>query len=118
MSKRKTFRSYTAVLILAYLHRYGFIGIFALPFLWARNQRTYLLSMGIGCCIWAAYDIIGYLRRWKHIFCSWQSASHKEMTPHHIQWRNIRKRDTFIPAFLFAALGITALAFAICANTI
>lgn len=103
MSKRSS-RDFT-IILLAYAHRYVYpILIVALPMLYGKENM--LLAMGIGCILFAIYDLIGYIRRWKHIYCSFQNAYHQKMTPSHIVWSKVKKTDAYgIPA-IFGFLGI------------
>lgn len=60
----------------------GVIALALLPVLF--NNEAGLLAMGIGFVLLALYGFIGYTRRWKHIYCSLQSAHRRKMTPNDI----------------------------------
>ena len=60
----------------------------------------------------SVWTFVGYKRRWKHIFCSYQNAYHRKMTPGRIDWDQIKKSDAYgVPLifFLFALAGIAVL---------
>ena len=93
---------------LALMHRYLFPILFAavFPAACADAGWNYGVCLGIGSLLFAAYTLIGYLCRWKHIYCSYQNASHQKMTPNRIDWRTVKKSDAYgIPLF-FGAMGI------------
>lgn len=94
----------TMVILLAYMHRYVYpVLIIILPLLFGGDAL--LLFMGIGFLMLAAYDLIGYKCRWKHIFCSLQNAYHKKMTPASVNWSKVRRSDAYgIPA-IFGVFG-------------
>lgn len=89
---------------LALMHRYlfpVFIAVFASAC--THTKSDYVLCLGIGSLLFAAYTLAGYLLRWKHIYCSYQNASHQKMTPNRIDWSTIKKSDAYgIPAIFFA----------------
>lgn len=96
----------------ALLYRYLFLlAIIIVPSciakLFYENTRYGVsLWVGIMCILYATYSLIGYLCKWKHIFCAFQNAYHQKMTPNHINWNKIKKRDAYgIPAIFFS-LGI------------
>ena len=74
--------------------------------IWA-EQTVYILGIGfIGFSIWS---LIGYKRKWRHIYCSYQNAYREEMTPHSIQWHKIKKSDAIGGPVIFLAMGIILL---------
>ena len=96
------------IIALACVHRYiwpYFIIFVSL----AVGGSNLLLLMGVGMVLYAAYSVIGYQLRWKHIYCSYQNAYREEMTPQHIRWGRIKKSDAYgIPAII-AVIGIGAI---------
>ena len=60
----------------------------------------------------AAWSFIGYKRKWTHIYCSYQNAYHKAMTPDAVNWNSIKKTDVYLVPLIFFLLGIVALLFA------
>ena len=102
MSRKQHTRpaSATRIRLLAYAHRYLFpVLAVLLPVLLARSKTQALLGMGIGLTFYGVYTLLGYLLRWKHIYCSWQDVAHQKMTPGNIQWKNVRKTDAYgLPA--------------------
>lgn len=65
-----------------------------------------LLAMGIGCVLFAVYELVGYICRWKHIYCSYQNAYHQKMTPNNIRWHTVKKTDAYGISTIFGFLGI------------
>ena len=110
MSKRST--RHTVIILLAYANRYLFpvvIVLITLFFDAIYGEKYAALVMGICCILFALYELIGYIRRWKHIYCSYQNVYRQEMTPHDIRWNKIEKKDAYgIPA-IFGIFGIVAI---------
>lgn len=96
------------IIFLAYVHRYLFPVLIVLPPLAFGRQYT-LLAMGIGCILFAAYTLIGYLLHWKHLFCSYQNACHKQMTPDRINWNQTKKADAYGMPVIFGVMGLAML---------
>ena len=93
------------VVALAYAHRYVYpICIMVFP-LKMGGQNAFLL-IGVGFVLYAAYSLIGYRLRWKHICCSYQNAYRKEMTPNKINWSKIKKTDAYGVPAIFAVIGV------------
>ena len=106
MKKREP--TQTGVIVLAYLHRYGWVAIlFALIFLLRFWEILY-----IGFIVHAVWSFVGYKCKWKHIFCSYQNAYHQKMTPDSIKWSSIKKSDAYGIPLIFLTLGVLALIFA------
>lgn len=63
--------------------------------------------------VFSIWSLLGYLLKWKHIFCSFQNAYHMPMTPNKINWSIIRKSDAYgIPAIFFIlGLGLIIVLF-------
>ena len=94
-----------SIKILALMHRYLYLPLILLLSLKIADERC-LLLIGSGLVLYAAYSLAGYLLRWKHIFCSYQNAYRKEMTPDRIRWGTIKKTDAYgIPA-IFGIMGM------------
>ena len=96
-------------IVLAYMNRYVFpFSIIFFSTVFGEEYKS--LMMGGGCIIFAAYQLVGYICRWKHIYCAYQNASHQKMTPHNIRWHTVKKSEIYgIPA-LFGILGIALIA--------
>ncbi len=102
------------VIALAYWHRYIFVVLIILvPCFLADDEPDFLLGLGIGCILYAAYSLVGYLFRWKHIYCSYQNAYHQKMTPLHIKWHKMKKTDAYGIPILFGILGIACVLVAV-----
>ena len=63
-------------------------------------------GLSIAFSIWS---FIGYKLKWKHIYCSFQNAYHKKMTPNKIRWDQIRKTDAYGMPMVFLVLGTALL---------
>ena len=99
------------IIALAYFHRYGWIATMVVCMLFWPYQMFY--TMGIGMLIFALWSFIGYKRKWRHIYCSYQNAYHQKMTPHSVSWNQIRKGDAYGVPLIFFVLGLAMLCFAI-----
>ncbi len=99
----------TIVIILAYFHRYGLLLlILLLALCFAGTKGGPLLGMGIGMIIDSVYSFVGYVLRWKHIYCSYQNACRLKMTPNHINWSIIKKFDAYGTPIISGVLGIAS----------
>jgi hypothetical protein len=89
---------------LAYFHRYGWIAVMMISFATRPEQMMYIFSFcSIAFSIWS---LIGYKKKWKHIYCSFQNAYHQKMTPNNIQWHKIKKSDAYGVPFIFLIFGL------------
>lgn len=108
--KRK--QKITIIKTCAFLYRYAFpIAIIAVPnvivkLFYENAKESLFLWVGIMSILFAGYSLIGYVCKWKHIFCAFQNAYHEKMTPEHINWNRIEKRDAYGIPIIFFALGI------------
>ena len=94
------------IIFLAYLHRYVYpIMVIVLPMLIGMEYA--LLGIGIGFLLLALYDLVGYILRWKHIYCSHQEAHREKMTPDDIKWHTIKKSEAFGLPAIGVFMGIT-----------
>lgn len=98
-------RDSDSVITLAYFHRYGWIVVMlGLRFLFS-DERYYVLFVSV--IIYSIWTFVGYLCKWKHIFCSYQNAYHVKMTPNSVDWDWVDKKDAYgIPLFfMLCGLG-------------
>ena len=73
-------------------------------------------SFGITFLVNSIWTFVGYKRRWKHIFCSFQIMSrdpYAKMTPNSIRWGWLEKRDVYGMVILEAILGLAMIVYAI-----
>ncbi len=104
---RKVEKSDAFVIMLAYLHRYGIpILILAVPLCFVRIKNGYLLGVGMGFVGEAVYSCVGYALKWKHIYCSWQNAHRRKMTPRQIDWNTFKKSEIYGSAVVFGIIGV------------
>lgn len=92
---------------LAYMHRYGWIAVMlGCIAIWPE----YILYIFCACfLIFSAWSLIGYKHKWRHIYCSYQNASHQKMTPHAVRWSQIKKSDAYGVPLIFFVLGLAML---------
>lgn len=95
-------RKYKMIKFLAYFHRYGWI---VTMLLCMKFVNPYLV-VGVFCLAFSVWSLIGYKLKWKHIYCSYQNASHKKMTPESVDWTNIRKSDTIGIPVIFLIISL------------
>ncbi|MBR5774532.1 MAG: hypothetical protein IKY44_06755 [Clostridia bacterium] len=103
MSKRKRAK----IIALAYFHRYGWIAITIACMMLCPNQGFYICAAS--CIAFSLWSFVGYKLKWRHIYCSYQNAYHKKMTPHSIRWSTIKKSDLYGVPLIFFVLGLIAL---------
>ncbi len=95
------------IILLAYFHRYGWIAAMLLMMYLTKSTDVVL---GVSAITFAVWTLLGYLLKWKHLYCSYQNAYHMPMTPDRIDWDTVRVTDALgIPAF-FLILGAIMLA--------
>ena len=108
MSKQNTHSKF--ILALALFHRYGWLIAW---FIFVQLFPHQLFDLTSAFFIaFATWSFIGYKRKWKHIYCSYQNAYHKAMTPNAVNWNSIKKTDVYLVPLIFFLLGIVALLFA------
>ena len=111
ISAYKNYNS-NVVMALAYMHRYLFpIALGLLPVLIATIIGKDSLFILYGCAFLAygLYDIIGYKCKWRHIYCSYQNANRRKMTPNHIHWDEVKKSDIYAMAAVMGVLGVACI---------
>lgn len=89
------------VRVLAYCHRYGWLAII----LAAGRLLDFRIALGAGMMGYAAWTVLGYGLKWRHIYCSFQNAYHRPMTPDRVDWKWIRKSDVYVIAGTCAVMG-------------
>ena len=96
------------IIALAYFHRYGWIAaMMACIAIWPKQM---LLIFSVACLSFSVWSFIGYKKKWKHIYCSFQNAYHQKMTPNSIQWNKIKKSDAYGVPLVFFIIGLALLA--------
>ncbi len=104
---RKMHTSAKWVIALAYFHRYGWIAaMIACIAIWTEKIVSILCA---GCIIFSVWSFVGYKCKWKHIYCSYQNANHKKMTPNSVRWHRVKKRDAYGVPLIFFILGLMML---------
>ena len=105
MSRMDTTKS--RIIALAYFHRYGWIVAMLITIaIWPEYM---LRILSAGCIIFSIWTLVGYKRKWRHIFCSYQNAYRQEMTPHSVRWHRIKKSDVYVVSLLFWLMGLLLL---------
>lgn len=96
------------IIILAYANRYLYPLLLLSILAWAKGTSNFMLA-GISILVFSAYELIGYLCKWKHIFCSFQNAYHQKMTPDSIDWDLVSKTGAYLIPGIFALFGVILL---------
>ncbi len=97
----------TPVTLLAYFHRYGWLALLILIRCIAKSKHV----LSVGLILYAVWTFLGYIFRWKHIFCSYQNACHQPMTPNDIRWNLVKRSDAYGVPALFLLCGVALLLF-------
>ncbi len=88
------------IIALAYFHRYGWIVLLIICIAIWTEQMLYFFSTWF--FIYSIWTFVGYKLKWRHIFCSYQNAYRKKMTPYFDSWEQIKKSDAYgVPLFFF-----------------
>ena len=90
-------------ILLAYFHRYGWIVVMLLIMYLTKKPDV---VMGISVIVFSIWTFLGYILRWKHIYCSYQDACHMRMTPEKVQWDTVKESDAFGVPAIFLILGV------------
>jgi len=99
MSKRSP--NEKQIIVLAYFHRYGWIAAM-LSVMAVLPKQLANSCISAGLIVFSVWTFIGYRCRWRHIYCSYQNAYHRKMTPHHANWQQVRKSDAYgVPLICF-----------------
>lgn len=104
------------IIALAYLHRYApVLAFLILPacirFGIIKTRDGCYIYYGISCIVFGLWSLIGYLLRWRHIYCSDQDSGHNKMTPEDINWSKVSKVDAYGEPIFFFIMGIGAFLF-------
>lgn len=90
------------VIFLALFHRYGWIIITLISmFIW--NPLLVGAIFMFGFSVWS---ILGYIFKWKHIYCSYQNAYREKMTPHRTDWSRVKNFDAIGIPVMFLAVSV------------
>ena len=96
------------IIALAFFHRYGWIIVMmALWFILPHQMLYYTTSVCF--IVFSIWSFIGYKRKWRHIFCSYQNAYRRKMTPHSIHWQKMKKSDAYGVPLIFFIMGLALL---------
>lgn len=95
------------IIVLAYFHRYGWIAVMLGCIAVWPDQMLYSLS--VSAITFSIWSFVGYRLKWRHIYCSFQNAYHKKMTPHSISWGQIKKSDAYGVPLIFLTIGLALL---------
>ena len=88
------------VILLAYFHRYGWIATMTgCVAIWPKYTLHILCAWFLFFSLWS---VVGYICKWKHIYCSYQNSSRQKMTPYAIHWNEMKKSEAYgVPAMCF-----------------
>lgn len=101
----------TAVTVIRYVVPFAMVLI---PLIFASmlgGTKGALIVIGILFLLYAGYLLLGYFKKWTHIFCYYQSLDHKPLTPDKADWNTLRAGDVYIMPALHALVGIGVLLF-------
>ena len=95
------------IIAMAYFHRYGWIAaMMACIAIWPKQM---FLILSVACLSFSVWSFIGYKKKWKHIYCSFQNSYHQKMTPNNIQWHRVKKSDAYGVPLIFLIIGLACL---------
>ena len=100
-----------AVLVLRYI--IPFVMVFV-PILFSSalgGIKPALVIIGVLFLLYAGFLLLGYFKKWTHIFCYYQSLDRQPLTPDKVDWSKLRPGDVFIMPALHALVGIGVLLF-------
>ena len=100
-----------SIIVLAYLHRYGWI-VIMLGLAYLFHEARYYILM-VSSILYSIWTFLGYRLKWKHIFCSYQNAYRVKMTPNAINWNWVDKKDAYGVPLFFLLAGVAGLILAI-----
>ena len=98
-------------ILLAYMHRYGWIAVMLVCIAIRPDLMMHIYSTSF--LTFSVWSFVGYKCKWRHIYCSYQNASHQRMTPHAIRWSQIRKSDAYGVPLIFFILGMAMMLYII-----
>ena len=98
------------IIFLAYFGNFIFPALLVLASLLSKviskNDETILLCLSISLLLMAAYNMIGYWFRWKHIYCIYQLSKRQKLTPENIQWDEMSFGDIYGIPIVFSVVGL------------
>ena len=65
--------------------------------------------MSVSFMIFSVWTWIGYKCKWRHIYCSYQNAYRRKMTPNSICWQQVKKSDAYGVPMIFFIFGLALL---------
>ncbi|MGD9909888.1 MAG: hypothetical protein AB7U79_04685 [Candidatus Izemoplasmatales bacterium] len=100
-------------IIFSYLIQYGLLSLIAIiPLLYlalSHASAIPLYTLGIGLFFYGFYLMLGVLKKWRHVFCVFQSFSRKKRTPNEIYWNTLAKTDVYGIPLIFMILGFVTI---------
>ena len=92
------------VIILAYLHRFGWsLPILLGSFLSPAIRGWIYIFVFLGYAIWS---FVGYKCKWTHIYCSYQNTNNQKMTPNFVRWDNVKTSVAYGLPVLYLILAL------------
>ena len=101
-------KTYDRIIALAYFHRYG-LCLLILAMLLFRSAVGFIFAWSGGFIAYGIWTLVGYKRRWRHIFCSFQNARRERMTPYNTGWGQIKKSEIYGTFYGSLILGVVFL---------
>lgn len=97
-------------IIYSYFVQYGLLSLVAIiPLLYlalSHASTVPLYTVGIGLFFYGFYLMLGVLKKWRHVYCVFQSFSRKKRTPNEIYWNTHGKTDVYGLPLIFMVLGL------------
>ncbi len=103
----KSNKTANRIIALAFFHRYGWIAVMLICI--AVLPEKMLCILGTGFIVDAIWSFVGYKLKWRHVYCSYQNAHRKNMTPHSIRWHLIKKSDAYGAPLISLIIGLACL---------
>ena len=99
--------------VLAYFWRYGIIAC-VIPAMYlgrivTKSRTGVLLGLSSIMMIMGLYYLLGYIFKFRHIYCVFQNANHEKMSPNEIYWNTLSKKDLIGVPILLICIGVAGL---------
>ncbi|MBU1093167.1 MAG: hypothetical protein KKH01_01755 [Firmicutes bacterium] len=99
--------------ILAYFWRYGIIAC-VIPAMYlgrvvTKSRTGVLPGLSSIMMIMGLYYLLGYIFKFRHIYCVFQNANNEKMSPNEIYWNTLSKKDLIGVPILLICIGVAGL---------
>ena len=100
------------VIALAYFHRFSpalALPVFLISYINFGYSYITAFVVALSLLSYSAYNTVGCLKKWDHIYLSYQSSCHKKMTPECIRWYEMSFIDTYGVSIVFTAIAVAGI---------